>query len=414
MSILHHKLDSLPGWGMVLLLGGLLLVSSQAFGQSYRFVTMADCRGSSDSLPYPLPRFVKIVHKVDSLNPRPNLWFFGGDAYFSAADSDTAMVRWQVWKNDIAPIADIPYYISIGNHEANTYYGNWDGAGPFKASFPQFPTNGPTGFKKLAYTVRYNNSLFLIVDTDWYNDASRVSLTQRNWLQAVLDTTTARHKFVLGHEEVYPPNNSTSSSLEYYPSARDSFWNILTSHHVDAYVCGHIHLWNQDFFVASGHGNQPPDHSVRQVINGTCGAPLVSGYGGYFYHYVVWDINGDTVRAHVYDTLNVLRDSIIYNGPSGVEEKVPIVQRKELPTLSYHHGTISWLEEPDDFPEETEVTVFDIQGRRAWSGRTMSSSIYWGERSGKGRAASGIYIVRLHPLKAPPGFVVTGKILVFH
>lgn len=406
---------SIQVWGAVLLLAGLLLTGSRAFGQqAYRFVTMADCRGSSDSLPYPKRPFIRIVQNVDSLHPRPNLWFFGGDAYYSAADSDTAMVRWQVWKNDIAPIADIPYYISIGNHEANTYYGNWDGAGPFKASFPQLPTNGPAGFQKLAYTVRYSNSLFLIVDTDWYNDASRVNLTQRNWLSSVLDTTSARHKFVLGHEEAYPPSGSTSSSLQYYPTARDSFWNILTSHQVDAYICGHIHLWNQDFFVASGHGNQPPDHSVRQVINGSCGAGLVSGYGGYFYHYVVWDIHGDTVRALVYDTTGNVRDSLKYIGPSGVEEAVPVVQSHEPTTLEYHHGTIFWLEEPDDFPEVTEVTVFNIQGQKIWSGTTTGSSIYWGERSRSGRVASGIYLVRLKTKGAPPGATVNGKIVVVH
>ena len=297
------------------------------------------------------------------------------------------MVHWQTWKGKADPLSDIPCYPSIGNHEANCYYHTWNGAGPLQAAFPGLPQNGPAGFAGVAYAVRHANSIFLIIDTDVYNNESNVNLTQRNWVKAVLDTTTAVHKFVMGHEEAFPPNNGSSRSLEDYPGARDSLWSIMTSHHVDAYICGHIHLWNQDFFMASGHGNRPANYSVRQVINGSCGAGLTSSYGGYFYHYLVWDINGAAVAARVYDQNNVLKDSIIYTSPTGVAGRPAAAAATAPRRVYYAGGAIRW----DGALDRAAVSVYDIAGRKVWSAEASGGGVSWMG------AANGVYVVKVAP-----------------
>ena len=382
----------------------LLIASILCIAQaSFRFVTMADSQGSSTSNPDPGTEFTQIINQVNALSPRPDFWVFGGDAYYEAADSSDAIVHWNTWKSKISAIADIPVYLAIGNHDANVYYHDWDGAGPFRASWPTLPNNGPTGFVGVTYSFRCDNSIFIILDTDVYDDASRVNAVQRDWLRAILDTTTATHKFVFGHEEAFPPSDGGGhSSLQDNPADRDSLWNILTSHHVDAYICGHIHLWNDDFFVASGHGNRPADYSVRQVINGGAGGSIVSGYGGDFSHYVVWDIDAESVAARIYDNTGMKRDSIIYAVTVGIDENVQNTAGEN--SIYLQSDYIHWT----GLDGIATVNIYDIRGEKVWSGETDNSYIYLGENGAK--LPNGVYLVSA--MNNRSGKIVRGKIVL--
>jgi hypothetical protein len=75
------------------------------------------------------------------------------------------------------------------------------------------------------------------------------------------------------------------SALDKHPAERDAFWALLKKHRVDAYFCGHEHLYNAK--EAGG---------VRQVIAGSCGAPLAQGFGGQFFHFAKVDARAPTCR----------------------------------------------------------------------------------------------------------------------
>jgi len=277
--------------------------------QSFRFISLADSRPNDENDPLP-NAFRWIMRRTRQANPK--IVLFAGDAVYGSADSTRLRTQWDDWENLTDTLAhSVPMYLSIGNHEANCYNQNYDGGLIFQDEFVQ-PTNGPTGFKELAYSFDYGNCHFVCLDSDVYNDPSRINSVQRQWLQLDLMATDKLHKFVFAHEHAYPPQGSTHSSLEKYPADRDAFWNILLAYHVDAYICGHIHLWNRDFFISSGYGNPPADTSVKQIIDGTCGAPITYGYGGEFYHFVVWDVNGREVKAKVVDNYGAVRDSFSY------------------------------------------------------------------------------------------------------
>lgn len=396
---------------LILILSLTQIICHQAYG--FRFVTTADSQGPSEEDPDPGPAFDYIISLIDRLSPRPDFWIFGGDAYFSAADSADAMARWSSWKNRIEPLSDIPIYLAIGNHDANNYghfYGPWygDGAGPFRASWQFLPRNGPPGYEGTAYSFSYENSIFCVVNTNIYSAPNyqqtyKVDAGQRAWLASILDTTTALHRFVVGHVEAWPPSNSSSSSLQWNPADRDSFWQVMTSHQVEAYICGHIHLWNQDYFVSSGYGNVPPNTATRQVICGGAGGSLVSGYGGKFYHIVVWDINGPQVIARVIDSYGNLRDSLSY--VTGVDGEPGLRPRPGSGSISYQNGWIKWQVDIDD----GRLTIYDIAGRRL---RTVSVSGSSVEEKSLGRLASGVYLLRL---EVGWGKVIArGRITIIH
>ncbi len=395
-----------------------LLLAMTAIGslqaQPFRFVTTCDAQGNSDSSPNPGASFGYVVSHINVLSPRPDFWIFGGDAFYSATDSATDAAHWQTWKDDADVLSDIPLYVAIGNHDINNYghyYGSgWhgDGTGPFKASFPDLPQNGPTGYKGVAYSFRFGNSMFCVVNTNMYSAANyaatyKVDATQRAWLSAVLDTTTAVHNFVIGHVEAWPPDSGDASSLEWNVSDRDAFWQVMTSHNVEAYICGHIHLWNRDYFVASGHGNAPANTTTRQVVCGGAGGSLVSGFGGKFYHFVVWDINGASVTARVIDSYGAQQDSFGWttSGVEGVASTAPAA--RPAGRIRYYQGAIHW----DGGAERAVVSVYDIAGRRVWSAAASGGEARWGG------AASGVYIVRVAP-RGEEGAALIGRIVMLH
>ena len=390
----------------------LLAFAAAAASLPFRFVTTADSQGPSESNPDPGVAFDYVVSRIDALTPVPEFWIFGGDAYYSASDSADAMARWQAWKDRIDPINDIPIYLAIGNHDANNYghfYGPWygDGAGPFRASWPQLPQNGPAGYVGTTYSFRHDNSVFCVVNTNScdvanYGASYKVDAAQRAWLSAVLDTTTAAHKFVIGHVEAWPPSNSVSSSLQWNAADRDAFWNVMTSRGVEAYICGHIHLWNRDYFAASGYGNAPANTTTRQVICGGAGGSLVSGYGGKFYHFVVWDIDGPSVTARVIDSYGAQRDSFGWTAPTGVAGSPGEPAVRPVTRVRYHGGRIRW----DGDAAGGTVSVYDISGRRLAMLAATGGSADWGTAA---RQASGIYLVRIEPAA---GEAATGKIVL--
>jgi len=382
---------------------------------AFRFVTTSDSHISAGKTPNDV--FGYIVSRIDGLRPRPDFWIFCGDAYDSASDSADAMVQWQTWKYIADPLFDIPVFPAIGNHDANIYYHNWNGVGPFRASWPDLPQNGPAGYLGTVYSFRYENSLFCVVNTNLYYPATysarfKVDQAQRDWLASVLDTTTALHRFVIGHVEAWPPSNGGShSSLQWNVSDRDAFWQVMADGGVQAYICGHIHLWNKDYFVASGYGNPPADTSVRQVICGGAGGGLVSGYGGNFYHFVVWDIDGPSVAARVIDSYGNVRDSLRYSVAAGVIQPpgLPLTRPSPIKNIRLQSGDLCW----DGFPGECLVDVFDLSGRRIWRGKGKGGRAFWGkDRDGGGTVSSGIYLVRVRSEENMPGLKALGRILV--
>ena len=279
---------------------------------AFTFVSMGDSRGPNAYHPLPGDTFKMILHNIARRDP--DFVIFTGDNVYGYCDSIALSNEWDVWLSMMDTLSNhnIPYYVALGNHEASN---DPSGTRIFQFRMLQNPDNGPGGFySKTVGSFNFGNSHFVLLNSDPINDGntqtSIIDSMERSWLMSDLASATGAHIFTFQHKEAFPPSDTSShSSLAFHITARDSFWEILLKYKVDANIASHIHLFNKDFF-----GRTLPDgyKDVRQIINGTCGAPIVPTYGGNFFHYIFWKISGDTVKGDVYDENDMLRDTIYW------------------------------------------------------------------------------------------------------
>jgi 3',5'-cyclic AMP phosphodiesterase CpdA len=137
----------------------------------------------------------------------------------------------------------------LGSFGSNAYVmqGNHDRTGKEKADavwekvFSYLPGNGPQGFVKFAYSFDFDNSHFVVLDSDKPKEFL-INETQRNWLDQDLSRTRKENIFVFFHEPAYPTNSKIDEGLDTNPKDRDALWNIFVKHKVKAVFSGHEHI----------------------------------------------------------------------------------------------------------------------------------------------------------------------------
>jgi predicted phosphodiesterase len=269
----------------------LLLMASNAHSATFEFVVMADSRGDSDGVND------TILSNIVSLISQGNASFviFPGDLVTGSTTESILTSQLNHWRKVMAPLYakntfGAKVYAGPGNHEISSSGSEvvW------QTVFSDLPFNGPLHEKYMTYSFDYQNSHFIMLDTD------RVGLQHTinyDWLAADLASTTAEHIFVFGHEPAYPVGPHLGSSLDTYSDQRDTFWQLLAHYKVDIFFAGHEHLYNH--IKLDG---------VQQIISGTCGAPISGGYGGDFYHYAKVTVEEQNVSLEIIDDRGELRD----------------------------------------------------------------------------------------------------------
>lgn len=259
---------------------------------AFDFVSMADSRGSDTGVNSTV--LSKVVKQA--IADSPCFVVFSGDLISGSKDDEIVKLQYQEWNKIMNPVLlKMPVYVIPGNHEISGSNQNRI----FQETF-DMPKNGPEGYEELCYSFDYENCHFICLDSDYYGKFHRI---QYDWLKEDIEKTNKEHIFVFGHEPAYPAGPHRGSSLDAYPDERDKFWNLLKEYGVKIYFCGHEHLYNKQLI-----------EGVYQVINGTCGAPIYTGYGGDFYHYALVSVNSKRVEVVIKDKNGTERDRFVIDG----------------------------------------------------------------------------------------------------
>ena len=286
-----------------------------ASGDTFRFVVYADCRGSyTPGQEINTAALHYINNQIVNLNPKPDLAFFLGDMATVAYDAagTRLLPEWKtLMENDGFSFgggdpAKIPLYVAIGNHELYDSTGNFLSSlqGEYQYFFSEMPSNGPSSYDKLAYSVESGNCLFIVLDTFGFMDGNRnwdngIDELQYWWFDATALQSQAGHKFVLTHGPAY----STEGWPVGNPPVRDLLWQTMKALHFDMYLCGHEHLyarWQPDGIltqIVSGSAGATPDDPKKLLPISESVYPIRAAWD---YIFTVVDVQGDFVTAQTY------------------------------------------------------------------------------------------------------------------
>lgn len=276
---------------IVLSVAVLILAWMAAPSFAWKFASIADSRGSSNGVNS--TELAKIVSRINTEGV--DLVLFEGDAVTGSTSDSTVSSQMDSWVSIMNKLT-VPWYYTPGNHEIAT---STVQENVLRAKVNQ-PLNGPSTDQEMVFSFDHQNAHFVFLNAEHYGQMHHL---QRDWLAADLAKTTQPHVFVMEHEPGYPVAEHKGTSLDYYPTERDDFWNKMTAGRVRMLFTGHEHLYSRTL-----HG------SIYQVINGTCGAPISTGYSGTIakYNYVIVDINGYTVTCQAKDDAGNVIDSWSY------------------------------------------------------------------------------------------------------
>jgi 3',5'-cyclic-AMP phosphodiesterase len=141
------------------------------------------------------------------------------------------------WKKILGPLAAKTYAVQ-GNHDRVSDGGSCDKI--WQDAF-NFPTNGPSGFSELTYSLDLKNAHFVFLDSI-KPDGHQVSDTQRTWLDQDLAKNKMEDTFVIFHEPAFPVSSKIGESLDAQASQRNALWQILDKYNVTAVLNGHEHI----------------------------------------------------------------------------------------------------------------------------------------------------------------------------
>ena len=197
-----------------------------------------------------------------------------------------------------------PVVPAIGNHE------NQGGHPGMYLQMFDLPKNGPEGIEpERAYTFRYSNAEFFVLDTNLTMESQAV------WLEKVLAASTATWKFAVYHHPAYSSKPERDN-----PSIREHWTPLFDKYHLDMALQGHDHAYLRTYPIKD-------QKKVASTAEGTVYIVSVSGTKYYeqdkreytefgmtntsTFQVLDIQISGNRLVYRSYDTDGKLRDNLI-------------------------------------------------------------------------------------------------------
>jgi hypothetical protein len=183
----------------------------------FSFVYMGDAQNGLD-------RWGSLLQNAFRSRPDAAFYIMAGDLVNRGADRDD----WDSLFHNARGVYDRRQLVpAIGNHE-------YQGGNPsLYLKFFELPKNGPASIEKeKAYSFKYSNALFVILDSN-LDPAS-----QTPWLENELARSRATWKFVVYHHPAYSSGPDRDNK-----KVRELWTPIFDKYHVDMALQGHDHAY---------------------------------------------------------------------------------------------------------------------------------------------------------------------------
>jgi hypothetical protein len=176
----------------------------------------------------------KLVHASFERNPNAAFYLIAGDL----VNNGTYRNEWdEFFKAGEGVFDRRPVLPVLGNHD----YAKQDTPALYLALFG-LPVSGPgDAFREKAYSLRYSNALFVVLDSNLS------AKEQAPWLETQLADTSPVWKFVSYHHPAY-----SSKANRDNPDVRDVWGPLFDKYHVDVALQGHDHAYLRTYPMFAG------------------------------------------------------------------------------------------------------------------------------------------------------------------
>lgn len=292
--------------------------TAQPSSDSFRFIVMADSRGSDTGINAKIVK--KTLEQIKKLSPQPVFAIMPGDLVDGAGSYTGVKKQLEYFKKTVTAYYPAEFfYPGLGNHETARKSG---GEKAFGEVFKEFKATFLEKYGRTVYFFDYGNTRFFMLNSNYPGEAHKVSDTQLEWIRANAGNDK-KHTLFFVHEPPYPTGSGVGSSLDSNRLQRNKLWDLVDSlpgpmlfnGHEHNYTRRHIdHTFNS---TVSGTAFQY-GKTVYQVTAGSFGAPLYKQYTSKKnvdvapipeYHYAVVDIADSRITVNVYNLDGKVLDS---------------------------------------------------------------------------------------------------------
>ncbi|HNZ50206.1 MAG TPA: metallophosphoesterase family protein [Bacilli bacterium] len=248
-------------------------VGKTSFSDSYKFKTasglapfsflyLTDPQYYSDAT---AAIFNNFITQALTLDPDIRFSLFSGDV----VDRGGKMEQWTMLFKQ-SNLRNMPIATTPGNHE---YYDASSSPATytngFYNGFFNNPKNGAEVVKNTNYFFRYNNVLFISIDSEAAAKSSTAMEKQKTWFSEVIEANHAQYIIVFMHRSFY---GSVYGS--YSPVLRANWQGLFDKYGVDVVLTGHDHVYCRTAPIYQGVKSTDPHQGTVYIIGGAAGSKL--------------------------------------------------------------------------------------------------------------------------------------------
>ncbi|MBU1874466.1 metallophosphoesterase [bacterium] len=229
--------------------------------------------------------YKKLAISMGSEKPAPLLAVCLGDIMLEPGNE----AEWlKFWKYSDPITEKMPLLIVRGNHEGNDAASEW---------LYRVQTGIPEG-QPFYFSKQVKDQLMIILDTEIPGEENSISNMQLDWLKAQLDSASISDDisgiFIFMHRPLYRQGIHKGETLD---NAREMHELFKQNKKIRAVVAGHDHMYH--YMKKDG---------INYIISGGAGAPLIHGYGGDYYHYLLFTFN-DKINMKAIGVFNEINEN---------------------------------------------------------------------------------------------------------
>ncbi len=269
--------------------------------------------------------FNALMTRAYTINPNIGFTMFTGDI----VDRGGKEVYWNYFyqQSNIAKtvIATVP-----GNHEYYDASGSpktWD-ASYYNAYFHN-PQNGPSAIMNSSYFFRYNNALFIMIDSENKNQGANTA-----WFKDVMDANIDADFVVVGMHRSFYGSIYASDSV----AVRALWQQLFDRYGVDLVLSGHDHIYARSHSIFNDTISSDPIRGTTYIIGGFGGEKSYGASPNPKYAKII-----EQTRCANIITIN--NNNLLINliNSSGETIDTAIIQKKRLGTPTANFDKESFL-----------------------------------------------------------------------